>query len=154
MRSDDTSGTLRAGRDLRLVVTVVDADGKASTLEPYMGMGGHAMVLRRDAGVFMHLHPMGTASMTSQAQLMRREKGDTAMLDSTAIANAMGAAEAGEMSAAMPAHAGMGVNSLLGFPFAFPTDGAYRVFVQVKRRGIVETAAFDVTIAAAARAAK
>lgn len=132
-----------AGRDLRLVATVTNADGSPSTLAPYMGMGGHAMVLRRDAGVFMHLHPMGTASMTAQAQLMRRERGDTAMLDSAQIAAAMATAEMG----AGGSHTGHATeSSTLAFPFAFPTAGAYRVFVQVRRNGVVETAAFDVAV--------
>lgn len=132
-----------AGRDLRLVATVTNADGSPSTLEPYMGMGGHAMVLRRDARVFMHLHPMGTASMTAQAQLMRRERGDTALLDSTQIAAAMATAEMG----AEGSHAAhVAATSTLAFPFAFPTPGAYRVFVQVRRNGTVETAAFDLTV--------
>jgi hypothetical protein len=135
-----------AGRDLRLVATVTNADGSPSTLTPYMGMGGHAMVLRRDAGVFVHLHPMGTASMTAQAQLMRRERGDTALLDAAQIATSMATAETvGGGAHAMP---GMQATapSALAFPFAFPTVGAYRVFVQVRRNGVVETAAFDVSV--------
>ncbi len=138
-----TDGSVRVGRDLRLTVTVQDADGKPSMLEPYMGMAGHAMVLRRDATVFMHLHPMGTASMTAQAQLMRRERGDTAILDSASIARAI----AGEEQADAPMHA-MHAAGPLSFPFAFPTAGRYRVFVQVKRNGVVETAAFDITAVA------
>lgn len=154
---DATADALHAGRDLRLLVSVRDASGNASSLEPYMGMGGHAMVLRRDGGVFMHLHPMGTASMTAQAQLMRRERGDTAMLDSTSIAEAMSVAEAGTASGVQ--HAGMQMPSTngatsLSFPFAFPTAGVYRVFVQIKRNGVVETAAFDVTIPEALPTAK
>ena len=123
------------------------------------------MVLRRDAGVFMHLHPMGTASMTAQAQLMRRERGDTALLDaaqisaaqiSAAMAPATATAEAGtpelveggvQASHAMHAAA----PSTLSFPFAFPSAGAYRVFVQVRRNGVIETAAFDVTLREPAR---
>ena len=137
-----------AGRDLRLVATVTNADGSPSMLAPYMGMGGHAMVLRRDAGVFMHLHPMGTASMTAQAQLMRRERGDTALLDSAQIAAVMATAEAADsgshaMHAMGPTNTGV---AALAFPFAFPTAGAYRVFVQVRRNGVVETAAFDVAV--------
>ena len=152
------------GRDFRLVATVTNADGSPSVLAPYMGMGGHAMVLRRDAGVFMHLHPMGTASMTAQAQLMRRERGDTALLDAaqisaamaTATATATATAEAGtpelveggvQASHAMHAAA----PSTLSFPFAFPSAGAYRVFVQVRRNGVIETAAFDVTLRDPAR---
>ena len=32
------------------------------------------------------------------------------------------------------------------FPFVFPEPGPYRVFVQVKVGGAVETAAFDVEV--------
>jgi hypothetical protein len=141
-------------RDLRLQVTLHDADGQASTTEPYMGMGGHAMVLRRDGGIFMHLHPMGTASMTAQAQLMRRERGDTARLDSAQIAAVAAAAESSMHDVSMPASAaqthatmnGMTGSGPIAFPFAFPSAGDYRVFVQIRRRGAVETAAFDVHV--------
>jgi len=135
------------GRDLRLVATVRDASGAVSTLEPYMGMSGHAMVLRRDGGVFMHLHPMGSASMTAQAQLMRREHGDTAMLDSSAIARTMRVADSASSMGANHAMR-MDMATTVSFPFAFPTIGAYRVFVQVKCGGVIETAAFDVTVGA------
>lgn len=135
------------GRDLRLVATVRDANGAMSTLEPYMGMAGHAMVLRRDGGVFMHLHPMGSASMTAQAQLIRRERGDTAMLDSSAIARVMSDIDStSPMGARHAMH--MDQTATVSFPFAFPTVGIYRIFVQVKRRGVIETAAFDVTVGA------
>jgi hypothetical protein len=104
-----------------------------------MGMLGHAMVYRKDGTLFMHLHPMGTASMTAQLQLQRRERGDTAAADSSAIADAEHAAAA--------LHAQHATRTL-AFPFVFPAAGEYRVFVQVKRRGVVETAAFDVSVPA------
>ena len=31
----------------------------------------------------------------------------------------------------------------VGFPYGFPTAGAYRIFVQMKRGATIETAAFD-----------
>ena len=146
----DTS--IVAGRDLRLVATVRDADGSASTLEPYMGMGGHAMVVRVDGGVFVHLHPAGTASMAAQAQLVRRERGDTLRSDSaTAVTDSVAPAGASASTTAHDAHqpsSGSGVASdiTLAFPFAFPGAGDYRVFVQVKRAGAVETASFRIAV--------
>lgn len=135
-----TSDTpIAAKRDLRLLVTMRDDRGTVVATEPYMGMGGHVMVLRQDAGVFLHLHPLGTASATAQLQLMRRERGDTARLDSASLAAVIGAAE----HAAMPHEM---QPAPVAFPFAFPSVGAYRVFVQVKRAGRIETVAFDVSV--------
>jgi hypothetical protein len=47
--------------------------------------------------------------------------------------------------ASMPGMA-TGTPNVVSFPFAFPAAGAYRVFVQVKVGGVVETAAFDVEV--------
>ncbi len=134
-------GPLVANRDRSLQVTVKNADGSAATLEPYMGMGGHLMVMREDGRVFLHLHPGGTASTAAQAVLARRERGDTSasfsdttkndsVMDMSAMSNDMTQFKSGTLS----------------FPFAFPTDGKYRVFVQVKRNGVVQTAAFALTV--------
>ncbi|MDQ8162205.1 MAG: hypothetical protein P3C10_06430 [Gemmatimonadota bacterium] len=139
-----------AGRDLRLTVQVADADGTPSVLTPYMGMAGHAMVLRRDAGVFMHLHPMGTASMTAQAQLIRRERGDSARRDSVQMLAEIASMPAVEVMNDAAHRMHMGDAGALSFPFAFPGVGAFRVFVQVRRGEVVETAAFDVTVPAVA----
>jgi hypothetical protein len=45
-------------------------------------------------------------------------------------------------------HAGhvMPVESAVAIPYAFPKAGAFRIFVQVKRGGVVKTAAFDADV--------
>lgn len=84
-------------------------------LEPYMGMAGHAAVVKKDLTVFAHLHPSGSVPMA--ALMLARAP------------HAMGA-EGNEVR----------------FPYGFPKAGAYRIFVQVKLGGRVETAYFDVDV--------
>ncbi|MGZ8375740.1 MAG: hypothetical protein ACXW61_10120 [Gemmatirosa sp.] len=133
----DSAATFTAGADATLRFTVRDSTGSVATLEPYMGMAGHAMVMRDDGSVFVHLHPMGSISVAAQQRMLRRERGDTAQhgerqpVDTSAHA-------AHEQSLAFP--------GTLGFPFAFPEPGRYRVWVQVKQGGAVRTAAFDTTV--------
>jgi len=98
---------------------VEDKDGKpASDLEPYMGMAGHAAFISSDGNIFAHVHPAGSVSMA-----------------------AVSLAEGGS--------AGMGMENMshsvspeVSFPYGFPSAGEYRIFVQVKRAGKVETAEF------------
>ena len=70
-------GTPAVARDVTIRATVRNADGSPAALAPWLGMAGHAMVVRTDGKVFMHLHPMGTGSMAAQERLLRREAGDT-----------------------------------------------------------------------------
>jgi len=102
-----------------------------------MGMAGHAVVQRADGSVFVHLHPMGTISMASQMAFAMRNDGDT-------IRGRLGkrVSEA-EMSAI--SHATVQSNTV-SFPYAFPKEGPYRVWVQVKRGGKILTAAFDAAV--------
>jgi hypothetical protein len=127
-----------AKRDLRLSARVTDAGGAEALLDTYMGMAGHAFVLRADGSFFMHLHPMGTASMTAQAQLARRERGDTTSSLDSAVAAPMPGMTHDTMSD--------DATGAVHFPFAFPAPGRYVVFVQVKRRGVIETAGFQVVV--------
>jgi hypothetical protein len=85
-------------------------------------MAAHLVVASRDGSVFAHLHPSGSISMAA----MQKFAGD----------------------APADAHAGhmMPIDSSVAVPFAFPTPGPYRIFVQVKRGGQVKTAAFDVAV--------
>jgi hypothetical protein len=63
-----------AGRDTALRFVVRGVGGAVAEVEPYLGMAGHAMVLRDDGGVFVHLHPAGSVSMAAQERLLRRER--------------------------------------------------------------------------------
>ena len=55
-----------SGKPIDLGFTVRDATGAVASLQPYLGMAAHAVVMRDDASVFIHLHPMGTVSMVGQ----------------------------------------------------------------------------------------
>ena len=132
-------GPFVAGADTALRFTVRDSAGAVAELEPYMGMGAHAMVMRDDGSVFVHLHPMGTISMAAQERLLRRERGDTALHGADQPTPAAGDAHAGHA-------ADVRYPGTLTFPFAFPKAGTYRVWVQLKRGGAVRTAAFEARV--------
>jgi hypothetical protein len=70
---DGASGAHVAGADARLHFTLRDAAGKPLTVEPYMGMAAHAVVVRDDGSVFVHLHPMGTAPSLGTMPAMTAE---------------------------------------------------------------------------------
>jgi hypothetical protein len=123
-------GPLRTKQATLFRFRVEDADGRpARDLELYMGMPGHAVFLKRDLSVFAHVHTSGTPSMASMA-----------LAASTLSAQPAGeAAHAGHLAAPeLPA--------IVTFPYGFPRAGEYRIFVQIKRGGRVETAAFDARV--------
>jgi hypothetical protein len=108
--------------DLRFVVT--PPAGDTASLEPFLGMAGHAVVVRDDGNVFIHLHPLGTISLAAQAQLSKSAPTATVHpMDKT-----LGAADS------------------LYFPYAFPQPGKYTVWVQIKRHGRVLTGSFLATV--------
>ncbi|MEO8256313.1 MAG: hypothetical protein ABI868_03110 [Acidobacteriota bacterium] len=113
--------TMRAGEPLWLKFRVEDRAGAAAgDVEPYMGMAGHLIVVRSDWQVFAHLHPAGSPPLAALT-----------------LAN----------GAAMVTHAGHGSAAAeIGFPYGFPAAGDYRLFVQIRRTGRVETAVFDAQV--------
>ena len=128
----ERAGSLVAGPELAIRVAVKDARGAPALLQPYMGMGGHAIVVRDDGAVFVHLHPAGTISMGAQQRLEEVARG-ASMRDTAGhseMTHPESASEAG----------------IVKFPFAFPTPGRYRVFVQVRIAGVVQTGAFDTMV--------
>jgi hypothetical protein len=128
-------GTPVARRDVTIRAHITNADGSPAALAPWLGMAGHAMVVRTDGQVFMHLHPMGTGSMAAQERLQRREAGDTANHGEA------------QPTMTMPSLKAIAATGDVSFPVAFPSAGAYRVFVQVRRVDhAIETAVVDVTV--------
>jgi hypothetical protein len=106
---------------------VEDSSGQpASDLQPYMGMAVHAEIVRSDCAVFAHVHPAGSVSMA-----------------------ALELANSGVPDAAVMPGMSMSADSEplgpeVSFPYGFPQAGRYRMFVQVKRQGRVQTGVFDV----------
>jgi hypothetical protein len=130
---------LVAGRDVALRFSVTTRDGRPAALEPYMGMASHAVVERDDGAVFVHLHPAGTIAMASQLVYALREPGDT-------VRGRLGARiTAAEREMVMAPE-----SAVVSIPYAFPSAGRYRVWVQVKRGGRILTGAFDTRVVAGA----
>ena len=109
---------------------VEDAAGQPATdLELYMGMPGHAIFVRRDRRVFAHVHPSGSAPMAAIAIGQRSLGGQPA-----------------DQPHAHDASRGRGLPATVSFPYGFPEPGDYRIFVQVRRGGRVDTGAFDARV--------
>jgi hypothetical protein len=127
-----------------LSFVVTDAQGKAEALEPYMGMMGHAMILRDDEAVFVHIHPTGTVSMAARETFALREPGDTVpgMVARRMQEDMHGMAGMNGMSMPMAVS-----GDTVQFPYAFPKPGHYRLWVQVKRAGRVLTGTYNVQVA-------
>lgn len=127
-------GLVEAGRDATIRISVQERDGRAARLEPYLGMAAHAVVVRVDGTVYVHLHPMGTVTSAAQQVFEARDRGDTTASGGVTLTHAM------------HAMAPDSVGSTVEFPYAFPRGGSYRLFVQVKRSGRILTGAWAVTV--------
>jgi hypothetical protein len=127
----EESGPLRAKQPNLLTFRVEDEQGRPATdLELYMGMPGHAIVIKRDARVFAHVHPSGTAAMASLTLAAATLPGAESATNDPHAAHAA--------APSLPA--------TVTFPYGFPEPGDYRLFVQVKRAGTVRTGVFDVRV--------
>jgi len=123
---EQDSNPVRAGRPLWFRFRVEDQQGRpAQDLEPYMGMAGHAEFLSFDRSVFAHVHPEGSVAMAALALANPSPQTSDAMVN---------------MSHTPPTF------SEISFPYGFPKPGDYRMFIQVKRAGQVQTGIFDVRV--------
>ena len=103
---------------------VEDRRGKAAEdLELYMGMLGHAVFVSTNHEVFVHLHPSGSISMAT-----------------------LGLTQTLENAHAHHGESPTSWQSVVSFPYVFPQPGDYRIFIQIKRNGHVETGIFDIHV--------
>jgi hypothetical protein len=109
---------LKANEPLWFRFRLLDKDGHPATdMENYMGMAGHAVFLSDDGKVFAHVHPAGSVSMAA-AMMAAGPQHDMSMMEQQKP------------------------GAEVSFPYGFPQPGDYRIFVQVKRAGHVETGSF------------
>jgi hypothetical protein len=126
------SGPLVANTAMVFKFKVEDKEGNpAKDMEPYMGMAGHAEFVSSDMSVFAHIHPAGSASMAALELANASPSAGAAAVEGS-TPNTM----------AMPMVTGS-LEPEVSFPYGFPKAGEYRIFVQVKRAGQVETGVFD-----------
>jgi hypothetical protein len=119
--------TLTASTAYDFRFTLLDASGKPATdMQPYLGMAGHAAFVKTDGTVFAHTHPGGSAAMA-----------DVMLANQSLSPDA-----APPMAMDAPAH----VDPSVDFPYGFPGPGRYRIFIQMKHAGTVETGVFDAQV--------
>lgn len=132
-------GSLPANQLLWFKFRVEDANGKpVESLEPYMGMAGHAEFVRSDLSVFAHVHPDGSVPMAA-VQLA-----DQTLPEKLDAQETSDSPKSPGMNMAGMAMAAIGPE--VSFPYGFPKPGIYRIFVQVKHNGRVETGVFDAEV--------
>jgi hypothetical protein len=132
-------GPLPANHLLWFKFRVEDGNGKpVASLEPYMGMAGHAEFVRSDLSVFAHVHPDGSVPMAAV------ELADATLPAKSGSAGASNSSAVTETN--MPGMAMGPIGPEVSFPYGFPKPGIYRIFVQVKRDGRVETGVFDAEV--------
>jgi hypothetical protein len=132
-------GPFPANQLLWFKFRVEDANGKpVASLEPYMGMAGHAEFVRSDWSVFAHVHPDGSVPMAA-VQLAEATLAKNSALPATPNPPATT-----EMS--MPGMTTAPTGPEVSFPYGFPKPGIYRIFVQVRYNDRVETGVFDADV--------
>ena len=106
-------------------------------MQPYLGMAGHAAFVKTDGTVFAHTHPDGSAAMPAMmlANSGMSEGSDTGMAEMDSPTNQGRAGSTAEP-----------LDPIVEFPYGFPSAGRYRIFIQMKHGGTVETGVFDAEV--------
>jgi hypothetical protein len=121
-----SAGELIENRETSLHFQLIDTNGAPIVLEPYIGMYGHAVVRRNDGAVFVHIHPEGTFSMAAQEYFAKEVATKTPQ-------NQVGTTKLDPVRD-------------VSFPYAFPSPGAYHVWVQLKSGGKIYTGVFEAVV--------
>ncbi len=152
---------LIAGKVYDLKFSVLAPDGKPAELQTYLGMMGHAAVIKDDASVYIHLHPNGTYSSTAVQVLQKRidetsnkrpnlnnaKKFRDSVDNVLAKLQSMTEAERDKLLMGDMRHEANGHhNGQVTFPYVFPKAGHYRIWLQVKREGKILTGVFDANV--------
>ncbi len=161
----EESPTLEAGKLNPLKFSVQAPQGQKTQLEPYLGMMGHAVVIKDDGTVYIHLHPTGSYSSAAQQILQARINTDdkqftTQFPESKVFKDSIDRflsyletlSEEKKNEYFMTSMNHATEDSLhqdhanVSFPYAFPKAGNYRIWVQVKRNGRILTGVFDAKV--------
>jgi hypothetical protein len=164
MLEHDAAKPFIKGELYKLTFLIQDPDGQPAALEPYLGMMGHAVVLKSDASVFIHLHPVGNYSMAAQQAMEERIQSGKRGWDNLpnprvfadsvnrliAYYDQLSHEELNEVlmpgmvhDISDPDHED---HAVVSFPYAFPEAGKYRIWLQFKRNGNILNAAFDIDV--------
>lgn len=155
----------KSGKLYSLDFELFDPEGNPANLEPYLGMMGHAVAMKYDGSVYIHLHPTGNYSTGSQEMLIERfasgktgfgqlPAGMTFMDSVDQVISWMDQLPIEERDSLLmgngmhnmtkdPEHEG---HQMVSFPYSFPESGDYRIWIQVKIDGNVLNGAFDVVV--------
>lgn len=138
----DRPALLIAGTATLFRFTLLDTTGKPATdMRPYLGMAGHAAFVKTDGSVFAHTHPEGSAAMPAM-MLANASTNQQAMSDMAASSMT----GMGGVRADAPGMSPQPLAPTVEFPYGFPSPGRYRIFIQMKHGGTVETGVFDAQV--------
>jgi hypothetical protein len=89
---------------------------------------------------------MGTTSNAAEQAFVLRDRGDTSANGRLRLTGAASAPHDAMAHGATSSDAPMNAASIFEFPYEFPKAGRYRVWVQLRLAGRVETAPFTVVV--------
>lgn len=158
---------LEVGKPYKLNFEIYNPDGTPCLPEPYLGMMGHAMLMKTDGSVYIHLHPGGSFPAAAEKIFKSRLSDTTKIIQKPSpkifkdsvdhyLARLKNMSvlereeflmtEMGMYDLKENGMVGMDHGSLITFPYSFPKAGRYRIFLQIKRNERVMTGVFDVMV--------